>query len=90
MANQEDPKKGQDFFQIFTKAKEFTEELLKENERLRFKIARLESGEPAGSNEHVNELQHRVRELEQRLAELSERYKKVEERFQLRYEVKAG
>lgn len=79
MANPEDPKKGQDFFQIFTKAKEFTEELLKENERLRFKIARLESGAPGASSDQVNELQHRVRDLEQRLAELSERYKKVEE-----------
>jgi nitrate/nitrite-specific signal transduction histidine kinase len=79
MANQEDPKKGQDFFQIFTKAKEFTEELLKENERLRFKIARLESGEPGVGGDQANELQQRVRDLEQRLAELSERYKKVEE-----------
>jgi nitrate/nitrite-specific signal transduction histidine kinase len=79
MANPEDPKKGQDFFQIFTKAKEFTEELLKENERLRFKIARLESGAPASGDEQVTELQHRVHDLEQRLAELSTRYKKVEE-----------
>jgi nitrate/nitrite-specific signal transduction histidine kinase len=78
MANQEDPKKGQEFFQIFTKAKEFTEEVLKENERLRFKIARLESGGAAGGDES-NELQQRVRDLEQRLAELTQRYKKVEE-----------
>ena len=44
----EDPAaKGQEFFQMFLKAKEFTEELLKENERLRFKIARLESASEA-------------------------------------------
>ncbi len=36
-------KKGQEFFQMFLKAKEFTEELLKENERLRFRIAGLET-----------------------------------------------
>ena len=45
MSTPEDPlKKGQEFLQIVAKAKEFTEELLKENERLRFKIASLESG----------------------------------------------
>ena len=36
-------RKGQDILQIVGKAKEFTEELLKENERLRFKIASLEA-----------------------------------------------
>ncbi len=35
-------RKGQDILQIVSKAKEFTEELLKENERLRFKVAALE------------------------------------------------
>jgi putative methionine-R-sulfoxide reductase with GAF domain len=86
MSNPEDPtKKGQDFFQIFLKAKEFTEELLKENERLRFKIARLEPGAgggavaPAGSEDRVKELQQKIRGLEERLAEMEARYKKVEE-----------
>jgi nitrate/nitrite-specific signal transduction histidine kinase len=80
MSNPDDPKKGQDFFQIFTKAKEFTEELLKENERLRFKVARLESGGDAEAPEgQASELQLRVRDLEHRLADLTARYKKVEE-----------
>ena len=80
MSSPEDPQKGQDFFQIFTKAKEFTEELLKENERLRFKIASLESkGGGGGGGERVNQLQQRVRELEERLAEVEARYRKVEE-----------
>ena len=40
MSIPEDPlKKSQEFAQMFQKAKEFTEELLKENERLRFKLA---------------------------------------------------
>jgi hypothetical protein len=76
MANGEDPKKGQDFFQIFTQAKEFTEELLKENERLRFKIARLESGASGSSSEELNQ---RIQDLEARLADITARYKKVEE-----------
>ena len=81
MSSGEDLQKSQDFFQIFTKAKEFTEELLKENERLRFKIASLETkGEAGGaSEEHVRGLQQRLRELEERLAELEARYRKVEE-----------
>jgi putative methionine-R-sulfoxide reductase with GAF domain len=83
MSNPEDPfKKGQDFFQIFLKAKEFTEELLKENERLRYKVARLESssGVPAaGPDDRVRELSQKVRELEETIAEVETRYKKVEE-----------
>jgi hypothetical protein len=82
MSNPEDPfKKGQDFFQIFLKAKEFTEELLKENERLRFKIARLETsgGQPAGPDDRVRELTQKVRELEEKLAEMEGRFKKVED-----------
>src|SRR5688572_29495666 len=83
----EDPTaKGQEFFQMFLKAKEFTEELLKENERLRFKVARLESTSetpaPAAAgtpDEKVKELSARVRQLEDRLAEMETRYRKVEE-----------
>ena len=86
MAGGEDPtNKGQEFFQMFLKAKEFTEELLKENERLRFKVARLESagGQAASAagtpDERVKELAGRVRQLEEKLAEVETRYRKVEE-----------
>jgi nitrate/nitrite-specific signal transduction histidine kinase len=72
-------KKGQEFFQIFLKVKDFTEDLLKENERLRFKIASLESGMPMASDERLRETQQRVRELEERLADMEARYRKVEE-----------
>src|SRR6266508_2082113 len=80
MSSDDPHRKGQDFLQIVAKAKEFTEELLKENERLRFKIASLEtSGATAGSEERSKELMRRVRELEERLAEVDARYRKVEE-----------
>jgi nitrate/nitrite-specific signal transduction histidine kinase len=85
MDKADDPtKKGQEFFQMFLKAKEFTEELLRENERLRFKVAHLETASGASpaaepDNDRVRELTGRIRELEDRLAELEDRYHKVEE-----------
>jgi len=85
MDKPDDPaKKGQEFFQMFLKAKEFTEELMRENERLRFKVANLQSAPPgpvpAGApDDRVRELTERIRELESRLAELEARYRKVEE-----------
>ena len=69
-------KKGQEFFQLFLKAKEFTEELLRENERLRFKLAHAET---AGGDDKSRELSARVRDLEERLREMETRYRKVEE-----------
>jgi hypothetical protein len=80
MSQDELTRKGQDILQIVSKAKEFTEELLKENERLRFKIAALEaSGGPQVGDERLQALQRRVRELEEKLAEMEARYRKVEE-----------
>jgi hypothetical protein len=73
-------KKSQEFSHMFLKAKEFTEELLKENERLRFKIASLEaSGGAPAAEDRSTELKDRIRELEGRLAELEKRFRKVEE-----------
>ena len=43
MSTDEHASMGQDILQIVAKAKEFTEELLKENERLRFRVASLEA-----------------------------------------------
>jgi nitrate/nitrite-specific signal transduction histidine kinase len=71
------PEKSLEFAEMFQKAKEFTEELLKENERLRFKIAALANG--AAADERSRELAGRVQELEARLAEVERRYQEVEE-----------
>src|SRR5262249_2124535 len=81
MSNADDPQKsGHEFLQIVSKAKEVTEELLQENERLRFKIASLETGGvTAHSEDRVRELQKRLRELEERLAELEAKHRKAEE-----------
>lgn len=80
MSQDELSRKGQDILQIVAKAKEFTEELLKENERLRFKIAALEaSGGAQATDERLRTMQRRVLELEEKLAEIETRYRKVEE-----------
>jgi hypothetical protein len=67
MSQDELSRKGQDILQIVGKAKEFTEELLKENERLRFKIASLEaSGWAQKADERVKSLDRpRARAREQ-------------------------
>jgi hypothetical protein len=80
MSTDELARKGQDILQIVSKAKEFTEELLKENERLRFKIASLEaSGGAQARDERVQALQGKVRDLEEKLADIEARFRKVEE-----------
>jgi putative methionine-R-sulfoxide reductase with GAF domain len=77
MSSGDDPlKKSQEFAQMFQKAKEFTEELLKENERLRFKLAN--QAAPAAGDERTRQLSGRVKELEAQLLEVERRYKEVE------------
>jgi putative methionine-R-sulfoxide reductase with GAF domain len=80
MSDDELARKGQDVLQIVSKAKEFTEEVLKENERLRYKVASLEAaGGAQADDEQVQQLQAKLRALEERLAEIEARYRKVEE-----------
>jgi putative methionine-R-sulfoxide reductase with GAF domain len=80
MANDELTRKGHDVLQIVNKAKEFTEEVLKENERLRYKLASLEAtGGGQKSDERVETLEVKVRDLEEKLATVEARYRKVEE-----------
>jgi nitrate/nitrite-specific signal transduction histidine kinase len=77
MSSPEDPlKKSLEFAEMFQKAKEFTEELLKENERLRFKLAGMST--PAGE-EKTRQLAARVRELETELQDVQRRFREVEE-----------
>jgi len=91
MSDDDLTKKGQDVLQIVAKAKEFTEEILKENERLRYKLASFETEtETAGAggragqegDERVRDLQSQIRTLEEKLAEIEARYRKVEEENQ--------
>ncbi|MDH5203626.1 MAG: GAF domain-containing protein [Nitrospirota bacterium] len=73
-------KKADEFLQIFKKGEEFTKELLKENERLRFKIAQLEEAMEQSRNEgKVRLYEERIQMLEKEHNSLLEKYRQVEE-----------
>ena len=77
-------KKSEQFLQLLNSTKEFTEELLKENERLRFKLASLQSGEDSGaSNEEaqrkIQALNSRIKMLEESLQSLEHKFRQAEE-----------
>ncbi len=73
-------KKADEFLQIFKRGEEFTKDLIKENERLRFMIAQLEeSVEQSGKEEKVRLYEDRVKILEEEVNSLLERYRKTEE-----------
>src|SRR3989338_11543695 len=75
----------EEFMQLFKKGAYFTQDLLKENERLRFKIVQLEeknngaSTSDSGSDDkRVTELNKKLQTLEQELQKLHQRHKEVE------------
>lgn len=77
--------RAEDFRQLFQKGIRFTEELLDENERLRFRVAALEASEktaaapaPDAPPETIVALQRRVAELETERARLVASFHEVE------------
>ena len=73
--------KKEEFLQIFKKGAEFTQELLKENERLRYKLAQLEEGggsSSAGSLGSDEKLLEKIEDLEVELKNLTATFKEVE------------
>lgn len=73
-------KKAEEFLQIFKKGEEFTKDLLKENERLRFRIAQLEEAIRNTENQEKIQLyEERIKILDRDINSLTERYRKVEE-----------
>src|SRR5258708_35473456 len=66
--------------ELFNKGKEFTEELLKENQRLRYRIASLETEHGAGvSSEEVQRLRAEIQQLTDENRRLTQRFREVEE-----------
>lgn len=88
MTNKEDDcgslKRADEFLQLFKKGAEFTQELLKENERLRFQLLQVQGADDgefqasSGSGE-LADLRQRIADLEQEKQEILQRIKQVEE-----------
>ncbi|TLM62075.1 MAG: GAF domain-containing protein [Deltaproteobacteria bacterium] len=83
------PNRADDFLQLFKKGAEFTQDLLKENERLRFRIVKLEDalkeheqvgGAPPSGD--AARLLRKIEELEQEKEEILGRIRRVEEENQ--------
>jgi nitrate/nitrite-specific signal transduction histidine kinase len=73
-------KKAEEFLQMFKRGEEFTKDLLKENERLRFKIAQLEeSVEQSGSEKRTRLYEERIKMLDEEIDSLLKKYRTVEE-----------
>jgi nitrate/nitrite-specific signal transduction histidine kinase len=73
-------KSHEEFLQMFRKGEEFTKELLKDNEKLRFRLAELEETLKQSSDDAKIKLyEDRIRLLEDELNSLKESYKEVEE-----------
>ena len=75
--------RGEEFLQVFKKGAEFTQELLKENEKLRYRLLKLEDATgvaPAGNEEtRTLQLQQRIAELEKEKEEILGRIREVQE-----------
>ena len=72
--------KADEFIQMFKKGEEFTKELLKENEKLRYKIVELEGAiEKSADNARTKLYEDRIKLLEDDLNSLKEKFMAVEE-----------
>lgn len=71
--------KAEEFLQVFKKGEEFTKEILKENERLRFKMAEIQEDlSRSGDSARTKLYEERIRLLEEELTSLKDRFSQVE------------
>lgn len=71
--------KAEKFLEIFNKGKEFTEELLRENQRLRYRLASFEGEDPKLSHEELGRLRDQLQKLAEENRMIQERFREVEE-----------
>ncbi|MFZ2490661.1 MAG: GAF domain-containing protein [Thermoanaerobaculia bacterium] len=70
--------KAEKFLELFTRGKEFTEELLRENKRLRYRLADLET-QAVGSPDEVQRLRDEISQLTDENRKIQQRFRQVEE-----------
>src|SRR4051812_41155409 len=75
-----DESKAEKFLELFNKGKEFTEELLRENQRLRFRVAQLETEQSGLTAEELDRLRQQVAALAEENRQMQQLYQQVEER----------
>ena len=71
--------KAEKFLEIFNKGKEFTEELLRENQRLRYRLLALENEAANGPSEEVQRLREQIAHLTDENRRIQQRFREVEE-----------
>ena len=74
-----DEQKAEKFLELFNKGKEFTEELLRDNQRLRYRLAALETEQAGASAEEVHRLRDEIRQLTEENRRIQQRFREVEE-----------
>ena len=77
--------RGDEFLQVFKKGAEFTQDLLRENERLRFRLLELEKNSGASGEApdgELKKLSERIASLEQEKQEILGRIRQIEEENQ--------
>jgi transcriptional regulator with GAF, ATPase, and Fis domain len=72
--------KAEKFLEIFNKGKEFTEELLRENQRLRYRVASMETEAAGGASpDEVKRLREQLTQLTEENRRIAQRFREVEE-----------
>ncbi|HEX6642810.1 MAG TPA: GAF domain-containing protein [Thermoanaerobaculia bacterium] len=71
--------KAEKFLEIFNKGKEFTEELLRENQRLRYRLLALENEASVGPSDEVQRLRDQIAHLTDENRRIQQRFREVEE-----------
>ena len=74
-----DESKAEKFLEIFNKGKEFTEELLRENQRLRYRLASIESEQPGLTGDEIGKLRDQLAKLAEENRVMQQRFRQVEE-----------
>jgi Transcriptional regulator containing GAF, AAA-type ATPase, and DNA binding domains len=71
--------RAEKFLELFNKGKEFTEELLRENQRLRYRLGAIEAESGTGSVEEVQRLRAEVSQLTEENRRIARQFRAVEE-----------